>query len=137
MFRALTKREGLMLFLCEGDKPKDNLRKVQLTNSDPMILAYFVQWLEAYYLVPRKSMKLRLHLWRGSNERRAKTFWSKNLGIPSDNFTKTWFKPRGYKNKHPDGICRVSFSSKVIMECVRDDITREFYPDSKNPPLAT
>ena len=130
MIRALTKREGLILFLCEGDKPKEDLRKVQLTNSDPVILGYFVQWLETFYLIPRKTMKLRLHLWRGSNERRAKTFWSNSLGIPLDNFTKTWFKPRGIKNKHPNGICRVSVSSKAKMESVRDDVAREFYADS-------
>jgi len=125
-----------LLFLCEGDKPKDNLRKVQLTNSDPVVLGYFVQWLETFYLVPRKSMRLRLNLWRGSNEDRAKTFWSNSLGIPLDNFTKTWFKPRGTKNKHPNGICRVSFSSKVRMESVRDDIVTEFYPALRASPFA-
>lgn len=127
MIRGLTKREGLILFWCEGDRPKDNLRKVQLTNSEPLILKYFVLWLEEFFGVPRKSMKLRLHLWRGSDEMRAKRFWSKRLGIPLTNFTKTWFKPRGAKNSHPNGICRVSVSSKAIMESVRNDIAREFH----------
>lgn len=131
MNRALTKREGLMLFLCEGDKPRDDLRKVQLTNSDPFVLCYFVQWLETFYHIPRESMRLRLHLWEGSGEEQAKRFWADILGIPSSNFTKTWFKPKGNKNTHPDGICRVSFSSKIIMRKVRNDLEREFYADSE------
>jgi hypothetical protein len=35
-----------MLFWCEGDKPKDNLKKVQVANGNPLILRYFVDWLE-------------------------------------------------------------------------------------------
>ena len=71
-------------------------------------------------------MKMRLHLWDGSDERKAKKFWSDQLQIPLSNFTKTWFKARGRKANHPYGICRVSFSSKAIMEKVRNDLKSEF-----------
>ena len=126
MDRSLTKREGLLLFWCEGDRPTDELRKTQLTNSNPLILEYFVRWLEIHYGVPRSRMKARLHLWVGSNERQAKKFWSRRLRIPENNFTKTWFKPKGQKEKHPYGVCRVSFSSKALMERVRNDLASEF-----------
>jgi hypothetical protein len=124
--KPLSKREGLLLFWCEGDKPTDDLRKIQLTNSNSTILEYFTQWLEIHYGIPRKVLKMRLHLWEESDELRAKKFWSERLQIPSTNFTKTWFKPRGRKDKHPFGICRVSVSSKTIMERVRNDLTSEF-----------
>ena len=126
MDRCLSKREGLLLFWCEGDKPTDDLRKIQLTNSNPTILEYFTQWLEIHYKIPRKLMKMRLHLWEGSDEMSAKEFWSGQLQIPLTNFTKTWFKPRGHKDKHPFGICRVSVSSKALMERVRNDLSSEF-----------
>lgn len=126
MEKPLSKREGLLLFWCEGDKPTDDLRKIQLTNSNTTLLAYFTEWLENHYEVPRKLLKMRLHLWEGSDESKAKRFWSERLQIPSTNFTKTWFKPRGHKNKHPHGICRVSVSSKAIMERVRNDLIAEF-----------
>jgi len=124
----LSLREGLILFWCEGDKPTDSLRKIQLTNSNPIILKYFVLWLEINYKVPRNLMKMRLHLWNGSDERSAKKFWVDQLQIPRSNFTKTWFKPRGRKDNHPNGICRVSYSSKAIMEKVRNDLATEFMP---------
>jgi hypothetical protein len=131
MTARFTKREGLLVFWCEGDKPKDSLRKVQVTNGDPLILNLFVGWLERYYRVPRPAMKLRLHLWQGSDEARAKKYWARVLGIPLANFTKTWFKPKGTKNTHPNGICRVSVSSKVLMERVRLDILREFHSERR------
>jgi hypothetical protein len=122
----LTRREGLILFWCEGDKPKDNLRKVQVTNGNPLILRYFVDWLERFYGIPRQKVKLRLHLWRGSDEFAAKGYWSAFLGIPTGNFTKTWFKPKGVKNTHPNGICRASVSSKPLMNRVRLDLAKSF-----------
>jgi hypothetical protein len=126
MTLPLTKREGLLLFWCEGDKPKDSLRKVQATNSNHLILKYFVEWLQNHYQIPRRTMKLRLHLWQGSDEMRAMEFWSNHLEIPLSNFTKTWFKPKGVKNTNPNGICRVSVSSKALMERIRSDMFNEF-----------
>ena len=126
MHQPLSKREGLMLFWCEGDKPRDNLRKVQVTNANPALLRDFTVWLESFYGVPRESLRLRLHLWMGSDENEAKKAWSESLQIPIENFTKTWFKPRGMKNTHPHGICRVSVSSKAIMQQIRTDVEEEF-----------
>jgi len=125
MTKPLSRREGLLLFWCEGDKPRYNLRKIQVTNSDPLILKHFVRWLSSYYGVERSEMKLRLHLWEGSDELRAKKFWSKRLAIPVSNFTKTWFKANGGKNTHPNGICRVSVSSKALMERIGSELNSE------------
>jgi len=114
------------LFRCEGDKPTDSLRKVQLTNSDPLLLKAFVGWLHDYYGVPKFLMKLRLHLWQGSDETTAKKLWSRILGVPLKNFTKSWIKPVGKKNSHPYGVCRVSFSSKELASKIRRDMDKEF-----------
>ena len=62
----------------------------------------------------------------GSDELTAKEFWAEGLEIPFSNFTKTWFKPRGTKNSHPNGICRLSVSSKSLMEAIRSDVHLEF-----------
>jgi hypothetical protein len=126
----LTHREGLIMYWCEGDRSQESRTyRVALTSADPAILYLFVQWLEKYYGVERAQMKLRLHLWPTTNEMGAKEFWSSTLRVQAKNFTKSWLKPRGRnagKRIHPNGICRVSVSSKALLQKILFDINTEF-----------
>ena len=123
----LTRREGLIMYWCEGDKSEESRTyRVALTSSDITMLKLFVKWLEQYYGVKRRQMKLRLHLWPNVNEQNAKEFWSTNLGISIKNFTKSWIKPKGKgKRIHPYGICRASVSSKELLHRILSDISNE------------
>jgi hypothetical protein len=126
----LTHREGLIMYWCEGDRSEESRTyRAALTSADPKILKLFVQWLEKYYGVEKAQMKIRLHLWPTSDEKAAKDFWSSTLEITPNNFTKSWLKPRGKgtgKRVHPNGICRVSVSSKELLHKIIFDINNEF-----------
>jgi hypothetical protein len=132
----LTHREGLIMYWCEGDKSEESRTyRAALTSADPKILKLFVQWLEKYYGVEKARMKIRLHLWPTSDEKAAKDFWSSTLEIEPDNFTKSWLKPRGRgagKLVHPNGICRVSVSSKELLHKIIFDINNEFNSGEPN-----
>ncbi len=114
----LTKTEGLILYWAEGTKYLDEKHpsyQVSVTNTDPKLLKAFVDWLEKYYKVDRKKIRLRLHLWKDVPEKPAKIYWSEKLIIPIENFTKSWIKPKGGRNRrHPHGVCRAAISSKEI-----------------------
>jgi hypothetical protein len=127
---ALTHREGLVMYWCEGDKSQESRTyRVALTSSDSKILQLFVQWLEQYYGAKKLELKVRLHVWPDSDEEAAKRYWSEKLGVSLGNFTKSWTKPRGQglgKCIHTYGICRVSVSSKDLLQRIIFDIKKEF-----------
>ena len=118
------------MYWCEGDRSEESRTyRAALTSADPKILKLFVQWLEEYYSVEETRMKIRLHLRPSADEKAAKDFWSTTLEISSDNFTKSWLKPRGRslgKRVHSYGICRVSVSSKELLRKIIWDINNEF-----------
>lgn len=120
----VSKEVGLMLYWCEGDKTTKKTWRVATTTSEPKMLKYFIDWLLKYYGVSKETIKLRLHLWEGSDEKEAKKQWSKKTVISS--FTKTWFKPKGTKNKFPNGICRASINSKRILNEILEEINQTF-----------
>lgn len=125
----LSKREGLMLYWCEGDKyTSKNKYKIAVTSTESRMVLLFVEWLNENYDVNRSKIKLRLHLWNTDIEQESKEFWSKELDIPIENFTKSWIKNTSGKNKkHKFGLCRASIDSKEIFLSIMSDIEIEFY----------
>jgi hypothetical protein len=122
----LSKREGLMLYWCEGDKTLKACM-ASLTCAEPLMLCYFVDWLVDYYGANRNRIRLRLHLREGADEEEAVQFWSDALKIPKQAFQKTWFKTRsGSRKKYQFGICRAAYYSKPILLQILKDIEREF-----------
>lgn len=128
MKKRLSKREGLMLYWCEGDKyTSKGSYKIAVINSDPKMLKLFIDWLSKYYFISSKDIKLRLHLWCNSNERLAKLHWSKSLSMPITSFTKSWIKKISGKNqKYEYGLCRASIDSKKIFNKIIKGIESEF-----------
>jgi hypothetical protein len=126
----LTHREGLVMYWCEGDRSQESRTyRTALTSCDAKILTLFVQWLEQYYGINKLELKVRLHLWPDSDEKAAKRYWAEQLGVPLNSFTKSWTKPRGKgtgKRIHNYGICRVSVSSKELLQRIISEIEREF-----------
>lgn len=97
---SLTDREfliaGLALYWGDGSK-KD--RKVELCNSDPAIIQFFIAWLKKYFSIETRDLRCyirinQIHQGRGSL---IKEFWSRITGIPLSQFTKISYKK--IKNK--------------------------------------
>ncbi len=123
----MSKELGLMLYWGEGDKTKDSF--IALTNTDPNVLAYFVFWFRKYFDVEEKRLKCRLYIWEHLDEQKAKTFWSKKLKIPLEQFTKSYIYQsisKVRKRRHEFGACRVSYGSKKIMSEIKEGIKTKF-----------
>ncbi|MCZ7532581.1 MAG: hypothetical protein M5U23_04100 [Acidimicrobiia bacterium] len=97
---------GVVLYWGEGSKTRNHL---DVTNTDPAALRYFIAWVRAYLDV-NAVFKLGLHLHAGNDEAAAKQYWSTALNLPSVPFGKTYIKSAGTghrKNQLPHGVCRV------------------------------
>ncbi len=123
----ISKREGLILYWCEGDKSTNRIYKVAVTSTNSNILKLFIDWLIEYYPVERNKIKLRLHIWEELDEVAAKKYWSEQLKIPIKNFTKSYIKPKGGRKRiHIHGVCRASIQSKEIHTKILQEIENEF-----------
>ncbi len=89
---------GVALYWSEGSKSK----MMQITNSDPYLILFFVRWLKIVFNVSPLVLKASLNLYPQQNEVDTKQFWSDLTGIPVKNFGKTYFKPegKGYKKNN-------------------------------------
>ncbi len=91
----LTKNEfwisGLMLYWAEGAKS----RYIDITNSDPLLIKFMIDWLRIICKVPQEKFRASLHLHSGQNEKQIKTYWSKITDIPSSQFNKSYIKKEG------------------------------------------
>jgi len=80
---------GAALYWAEGSKG----RMFQMTNSDPNLILFWVRWLKKIYKIPANKLKARLNIYPQQNESHIKSFWSELLGIPLQNFGKSYIKP--------------------------------------------
>lgn len=92
---SLTQNEfkiaGLMLYWAEGAKS----RYVDITNSDPSLIKFMVDWLRVVCLVPKERFRASLHLHSGHNESKVKRYWSELTNIPLHQFRKSFIKKEG------------------------------------------
>ncbi|MGH8913076.1 MAG: hypothetical protein ACRDZM_01000 [Acidimicrobiia bacterium] len=98
---------GVALYWGEGSKTS---RRLEMAHSEPGALRLFMRWARTFH-DPRASFAASLNLHSDNNESEARHFWSTELGIPLDDFTKTFIKPDGTghrKNHLSTGVCRVT-----------------------------
>ena len=125
--KLLSKREGLILYWCEGDNPSTRAFKVAVTSGSYLIIFLFINWLIEYFNVSKNSVKLRLHIWPDTDEHTAKKYWSEKLGLPFENFTKSYIKSKsGVNKRYQYGICRASIDSKKVLLDILKSIELEF-----------
>lgn len=112
--RVLSPREmriaGLFLYWGEGTKAARG--RVELTNTDPAMLKFFVEWMRSMN-VSVSRLKAKLHLYSDMNIDECTDFWSRELGIEKSNFRKPYIKTSTllsltYKNGFNHGTCSVS-----------------------------
>jgi hypothetical protein len=100
---------GVVAYWAEGSKQGS----LQLSNSDPGLLLFFINWSSKYFGLTLDRFTLALHLHDGQNESERKDFWSRITRIPVTQFRKTWIKPEGTghrKNVLYNGTARVRVS---------------------------
>lgn len=89
---------GAALYWAEGSKGK----LMQITNSDPHLILFVVNWIKAMFGISPKELKARLNIYPQQNETKIKKFWSDLANIPLKSFGKSYIKPlsKGYKKNN-------------------------------------
>lgn len=89
---------GAALYWGEGNKTQ----KFGITNSDPYLIAFMVQWLDKVLGVKPATLKPYLNIYPQQDEFALKKFWSELTNIPIGNFGKSFVKPpnKGYKKNN-------------------------------------
>lgn len=103
---------GVALYWGEGSKRK----MLEITNSDPYLILFFIHWLNKIFGIRSINLKARLNIHQEQSEIEIKKFWSELTGIPLKNFGKTYIKPisGGYKsNKLYFGTLRLEVPKSV------------------------
>lgn len=86
---------GAALYWGEGSKTHN----FAITNSDPQLILFMVNWFESVFEVLPVKLKANLNIYPQQNEKQLKRFWSDLTGVPINNFGKSSIKPqnKGYK----------------------------------------
>jgi DNA-binding transcriptional MerR regulator len=122
-FLPLNNREffmlGLGLYWGEGTKcRRDGL---SISNTDPSIIKFFIYWLNKCLDIPKKKMKVGLHLYSDMNIDKEMKFWSETLKIPISQFIRPYIKKTSrekinHKGGFGHGTCNVRINSVPIAE---------------------
>jgi hypothetical protein len=134
---ALSSREtflaGLFLYWAEGNKTTPNA--IGLTNTNPYMLKFYIQWL-GLMGVAKRQMKISLHLYSDMNVNKQERYWSRELSIPLSQFRKSYIKNTKissitYHQGFGQGTCSVivddtRLREKVIMgiKYVQDNLAK-------------
>jgi hypothetical protein len=101
---------GAALYAGEGSKRDGAL---SLANSDPRMIALFLEWLRALVDVDEARLRVRLYLHQGLDLDAAVQFWSSLTRIPVSQFRKPYRAvpdPSIRLSKHPMGCATVAYS---------------------------
>ncbi len=79
-----------VIYWCEGGK-YDGF--VQFTNSDPNLIAAFMNLLRKSFDIDEKKLRVCMHLHDYHNENKQKFFWGNITSIPAKQFMKSYRKP--------------------------------------------
>ena len=109
-------------FLYWGEGTKAARYTTALTNSDPNMIRFFIQWLSMLG-VKKKDLRLKLHLYADMDIKTAHLFWMRVLDVPKSSFNKAYVKnslhaDKTYKGLFGHGTCSVSYHDRDIHEYI-------------------
>ncbi len=117
-----------MLYWAEGDKGSKNCAR--LSNSDPDLLALFVEFLRIHLEVPDEKLRVTCNLFADHLARQVEIeqFWLDLLGLPRSSLCKSFvnvyskYSQKKRQNKLPYGTTRVSVSSTRVVQSIYGSI---------------
>ncbi|HRH55489.1 MAG TPA: helix-turn-helix domain-containing protein [Candidatus Paceibacterota bacterium] len=83
---------GVALYWAEGTKRNSGFSFI---NSDLDMIVLMIKWIEEFLGVEKQKIKARLYTHEPFARDNNEIFWSKETGVPLENFGKTIFKPTG------------------------------------------
>ncbi len=109
---------GLFLYWGEGKK---NLKgQINLTNTDPSMMQFYLFWLTKICKISKKKLRVCLHLYQDMNIQNEIKYWSNSLKIPQSQFIRPYIKPTLLNQIHHEGFkhgtCSLYFSEVLLIE---------------------
>jgi len=80
------------LFLYWGEGTKTISKNVSVSNTDPSVVNFFIDWAINYLRIPKRKIHICLHLYNDMDIEKEKKYWSKILSIPLNQFSKPYIK---------------------------------------------
>jgi transcriptional regulator with XRE-family HTH domain len=125
--RGASYAAGCMLYWAEGGKGRNS---IQLSNSDPELLAYFAEFLRRHFGVPDDAFRISCNLFADHVHRQheIERFWLTTLRLPTaclrKSIVNTYSKYSQKKrvNKLPYGTCRLAVHSTRIVQTIYGSI---------------
>jgi transcriptional regulator with XRE-family HTH domain len=118
---------GCMLYWAEGDKARNQAR---MSNSDPHLLRFFVDFLRRYFEVSDDDIRINCHLFADhvEHQRDIEQFWLDQLGLTPRSLRKSFvnvYSPSSKRlrvNMLPYGTCRVGVSRTSVVQSIYGSI---------------
>jgi len=123
----LTKRDFFIagVFLYWGEGSKTMSKEVSVSNTDPSMINFFMDWAVNYLKIPREKICFTLHLYNDMDIDKEIKFWSKKINAHKSQFRKPYIKQTSiksinYKGMFGHGTCNARIfdarlSEKVLM----------------------
>ena len=116
-----------MLYWAEGAKSRNQLR---ISNSDPALIAFFVNFLREYFFVPDSSLRIKCHLFADHRQRQEEVeqFWVDLVGLRRTNLQKSYVNrfsrasKRKRTNRLPYGTCNVIVNDTRVVQAIYGSI---------------
>lgn len=102
---------GIALYWAEGSKRTSSFA---FSNSDSDMINLMLSWIERFFRVDRKTVKVRLYSHKPYAHENCEARWSREISVPLANFQKTIYKPTGLLvKKRPDynGCLRIELGT--------------------------
>ena len=123
----VTYAAGCMLFWAEGSRARNY---VQLTNSDPELMACFLRFLRRHFEVENAKVTLRCNLFadHGETQREIEDFWLARLGLERSSLRATTvnryskYSQKKRTNKLPFGTASIRVHSTRIVQTIYGSI---------------
>lgn len=119
----LNKRELLLvgLFLYWGEGTKSRRDALNISNSDPAVIKFFIYWATKILSVPRNKIKIQLHLYNDMEINKETEYWSNILAIPIKQFNRPYIKKTSskrinHKGSFGHGTCQVRAGNTLLAE---------------------
>ena len=119
----LNKREifitGLFLYWGEGTKSRRD--SLEIANSDPAVIKFFIYWLTEVLSVPKNKIRIQLHSYSDMNIDKEMRYWSKELRIPRKQFHRSYVKKTSserinHKGSFGHGTCKIRVYDTQLTE---------------------
>ena len=106
---------GAALYWAEGSKQKEHCvgTGALFTNSDPIMVKFYCEWLQKYCKINKSDVKFELYIHEGCDVESAKSYWKRIIPLMGDKIIPVRFKKgnsksyRKNKGKNYFGVIRI------------------------------